>query len=146
MTLVLSTMAVLPTTTSADVMVLLQPACSNLSNIDTIKKFADSKLTPRYRKCYCSLPAGNAWYQTCLMTNKCNAEMMGLAAKCVKILRTKTVCIAKAGSGSGSGSGSSGASDNATVNVLASGDLSGKAVASSVGVVTAPAAVFATLL
>ncbi|KAF9148026.1 hypothetical protein BG015_010270 [Linnemannia schmuckeri] len=168
MALVLSTMTILPFTTSAagtfvpraaptpcdqcleDAMILLQPACASLSNIGTIKEFSDSKLTPQHRKCYCSLPAGNAWYQSCQTTNKCNAEMMGLAAQFVEILRTKTVCVAEAGSGSGSGSGSvsgsNGAGGNATVNVLASDAPSRKAIASSVGVVVAAAAVFATFL
>ncbi|KAF9541656.1 hypothetical protein EC957_002897 [Mortierella hygrophila] len=127
-----------------DSMILVQPACANLSNIGTINEFADSKLTPQHRKCYCSLPAGNAWYLTCQTTNKCNAEMMGYAAQFTEILRTRTVCPAGSGSGSGFGSGSG--SGGATVNVPASDAMSRNIAASSVGAVTAVTAVFAALL
>lgn len=131
-----------------DSMILVQPACANLSNVGPIKEFADSKLTPQHRKCYCSLPAGNAWYLTCQTTNKCNAEMMGYAAQFTEILRTKTVCPAE-GSGSGSGSGSGAASGSGSggtsVNVPASGAMSRNVAASSVGTVTAAAVLFAAL-
>lgn len=116
-------------------------------------KFADSKLTPQHRRCYCSLPAGNAWYLTCQTTNKCNAEMMGYAAQFTEILRTRTVCPAEAGSGSGSGTGagpgagaSGSGSGGSTVNVPTSGATSRNVVASSVSAFTAAAAVFAALL
>lgn len=63
------------------------------------------QVDPQDRKCHCNLLASNTWYLTGQTTNKCNSEMMGYAAQSTEILRTRTVCLAEAGSGSGSRTG-----------------------------------------
>jgi len=81
-----------------DAMLKLQPACANLGYIGDISQFSDDKLTPQHRKCFCSVPAGNSWYQPCYISEKCNNAQMELMNMIVTTFKNKTICPAPSAS------------------------------------------------
>ncbi|KAF9082365.1 hypothetical protein BGX23_012526 [Mortierella sp. AD031] len=134
-----------------DTFIKIQPACANLPQIGDYRNFTDAKLTDQHRKCYCSIPGDDTWYQHCLAADKCSPAHMSMFADVFSTLKRITVCPAAGGSANAAPSG--GANTNTTTggaNTNAGGSGNGssssKMVGATAGMTIAAAAILSALL